>query len=206
MTQVSRPARRTQAERRATTRGALLDATIEVLVDSGYSGLTTITVCQRAGVTRGAQAYHFATKAELVVEALRHLTDKLVAQLVAHPLDTDGGTRAQYAVLFDRLWEIFSGPVSQAQLELFVAARTDDELRRHLVRFDRAVMETLEDAANLVAPDLAQRAEFDDVVTTALSTIRGLRMLRSVSSERAVGRMWPPARDLVLNGLPLPGA
>lgn len=198
----SAPARRTQAQRRATTRGALLDATIDVLVDHGYSGLTTTMVCERAGVTRGAQAHYFATKADLVVQALSHLTDRLVAELVATPLRVADGPERQYAVLLDRLWEIYTGPVSQALLELFVAARTDPELNRHLVQFDGAVMSTLAGAARQVAPELAARPEFTSVMNTSISTIRGLRMLRSVVSERAVQRMWPPARDQLLHGLP----
>ena len=126
----ARRPRRTQAERRATTRAALLDATIDVLVERGYAGLTTTAVCERAGVTRGAQAHYFATKGELVVQALSHLTDKLVAELVSKPLNVGDGPLEQYGVLLNRLWEIFSGPVSFAQLELFTAARTDDDLRR----------------------------------------------------------------------------
>ncbi|HYG95299.1 MAG TPA: TetR/AcrR family transcriptional regulator [Nocardioides sp.] len=195
--------RRTQAERRAATRRALLDATIEVLVDSGYAGLTTTAVCERAGVTRGAQAHYFATKAELVVQALSHLTDHLVADLVSKPLNLADGPRGQYAVLLNRLWEIFSGPVSFAQLELFTAARTDDDLRRHLVQFDHQVMTTLADAARRVAPQLVDRPEFADAMTTAIATIRGLRMLRAVASERSVRRAWPSARDQLLAGLPL---
>jgi AcrR family transcriptional regulator len=199
----SRPARRTQAERRASTRGALLDAAIEVLVDRGYSGLTATVVCERAGVTRGAQAHYFATKADLVVQSLSHLTDRLVAELVATPLAPAAGPASQYAVLLNRLWEIFSGPVSQAQLELFVAARTDEELHRHLVQFDETVMQTLADAAERVAPELVLRPEFHQVMTTAIATIRGLQMLRSVASDRAVRRLWPPSRDQLLAGLPL---
>ena len=198
-----RQPRRTQAERRAATRGALLDATIEVLVDSGYAGLTTTAVCERAGVTRGAQAHYFATKGELVVQALSHLTDRLVADLVLKPLNRADGPAGQYAVLLNRLWEIFSGPVSFAQLELFTAARTDDDLRRHLVQFDRQVMSTLDDAARRTAPQLVDRPEFAEVMTTAIATIRGLRMLRAVASERSVRRAWPPARDQLLAGLPL---
>ncbi|MFC7495153.1 MULTISPECIES: TetR/AcrR family transcriptional regulator [unclassified Nocardioides] len=198
----ARPRRRTQAERRAATRGALLDATIDVLVDNGYAGLTTTEVCRRAGVTRGAQAHYFATKAELVVQALSHLTDKLVADLVSKPLNVADEPAGQYAVLLTRLWEIFSGPVSYAQLELFTAARTDAELRRHLVQFDHAVMSTLADAARRVAPQLVDRDEFADVMTTAISTIRGLRMLRAVSSERSIRRAWTAARDQLLAGLP----
>ena len=197
--------RRTQAERRATTRGALLDATIDVLVDHGYARLTTTIVCERAGVTRGAQAHYFATKADLVVQALAHLTDRLVAELVATPLDVADDAddaRGQYGVLLDRLWEIFSGPVSQAQLELFVAARTDADLHRQLVQFDATVIQTLRDAAVRVAPSLADRPEFHTVMTTAIATIRGLRMLRAVASERSVRRAWAPARDQLLAGLP----
>jgi AcrR family transcriptional regulator len=201
-TDAARPRpRRTQAERRAATRGALLDATIDVLVDHGYAGLTTTLVCERAGVTRGAQAHYFATKAELVVQALSHLTDQLVAELVSKPLDVADGPEGQYAVLLNRLWEIFSGPVSFAQLELFTAARTDAELHRHLVQFDNAVMTTLAGAARRVAPQLVDRPEFASVMTTAIATIRGLRMLRAVASERSVRRMWPPARDQLLAGL-----
>ena len=196
-----RPARRTQAERRAATRKALLDATIDVLVDRGYAGLTTTLVCERAGVTRGAQAHYFATKADLVVQALSHLTDALVADLVSTPLDVADDPAGQYAVLLDRLWEIFSGPVSSAQLELFVAARTDADLHRHLVQFEQAVTDTLADAARQVAPQLVERPEFASVMTTASATIRGLRMLRAVASERTVRRAWPPARDQLLAGL-----
>jgi AcrR family transcriptional regulator len=194
--------RRTQAERRATTRGALLDATIDVLVDHGYSGLTTTMVCERAGVTRGAQAHYFATKADLVVQALSHLTDRLVADLVSKPLGVADGPEKQYTVLLNRLWEIYTGPVSQALLELFVAARTDPELNRHLVQFDAAVMATLADASQRVAPELVDRPEYVTMMTTSIATIRGLRMLRSVASERAVRRMWPPAREQLLHGLP----
>ncbi|WP_435741674.1 TetR/AcrR family transcriptional regulator [Nocardioides sp. SYSU DS0663] len=198
-----RTRRRTQAERRAATRRALLDATIDVLVDHGYAGLTTTLVCERAGVTRGAQAHYFATKAELVVEGLSHLTDTLVADLVAQPLALVDGPTGQYEVLLNRLWEIFSGPVSFAQMELLTAARTDEELRRHLVRFDHAVMTTLSDAARRIAPELVDRPEFPHAMTTAIATIRGLRMLRAVASERSIRRLWPSARDQLLAGLPL---
>ena len=194
--------RRTQAERRAATRGALLDATIDVLVDHGYAGLTTTNVCERAGVTRGAQAHYFATKADLVVQALGHLTEKLVADLVSKPLNVADDLTGQYSVLLNRLWEIFSGPVSQAQLELYVAARTDEELHTQLVQFDKTVMDTLADAARRVAPQLVDREEFAAVMITAIATIRGLRMLRAVASERAVRRAWASARDQLLAGLP----
>ena len=71
-----KPRRRTQEERRTATRGALLDATIDCLIEYGYGGVTTTRVVERAGVSRGAQVHHFPTKAVLVSEALRHLAEK----------------------------------------------------------------------------------------------------------------------------------
>jgi AcrR family transcriptional regulator len=194
--------RRTQAERRAVTRKALLDATIEVLADVGYARLTTAGVCKRAGVTRGAQAHYFATKADLVVQALLHLTEEMVGDLLTTRIASTADVRAQYAALLDRLWEIFSGRRADAHLELLVAARTDEELRRHLIAFDRRVARTLADAAERVAPDLVRRDDFKPLMSTAVATIRGLRLLRAVTSERQVRARWPAARDQLLAGQP----
>jgi hypothetical protein len=106
--------------------------------------------------------------------------------------------------LLDRLWEIFSGRQADAHLQLLVAARTDDELRRHLVEFDRRVARTLSDAAARVAPDLVRREDFRPLMNTAIATIRGLRLLRAVTSERQVRAQWPAARDQLLGARPAP--
>lgn len=201
--------RRTQAERRAATRGALLDATIQVLVEVGYARLTTSHVVARAGVTRGAQAHYFATKADLVVQALGHLTDRLVAELIAQPLRDVAGEEHQYELLLNRLWELNAGEASTALLELLVAARTDAELRRHLVDFDSAVARTLSATAAVVAPGLADRPDFRVLMATAMATMRGLWLLRGVASDRQIRRLWPQARGQLVAGLAVsarPGA
>jgi AcrR family transcriptional regulator len=63
MTVTAKPsARRSQAERSAATRDALLDATIVCLVEDGYANTTTSRVAERAGVSRGAHLHHFQTR------------------------------------------------------------------------------------------------------------------------------------------------
>ena len=64
---------RTQAERSATTRQALLDATIRCLVEEGYANTTTARVAELAGVSRGAHLHHFQTRSSLVAAAVEHL-------------------------------------------------------------------------------------------------------------------------------------
>ena len=62
-----------QAQRSADTRRRLCQAALDVLCEVGYESLTTPLIAARAGVSRGAQTHHFATKADLLVAAFEHL-------------------------------------------------------------------------------------------------------------------------------------
>ena len=68
--------RRSQAERSASTRAALLDATIASLVQDGYANTTTSRVAERAGVSRGAHLHHFQTRQALVAAAMERLAER----------------------------------------------------------------------------------------------------------------------------------
>jgi AcrR family transcriptional regulator len=121
--------RRTQAERRATTRAALLDATIDCLVEDGYANTTTTKVVERAGVSRGAQVHHFPTKAELVADAVRHLARRRAEEAQEEIGKVTISDPAQLSKILDLLWGLHNGPLYAASVELFVAARTDPEAK-----------------------------------------------------------------------------
>src|SRR5215211_5576368 len=57
--------RRTQAERRATTTRALLDAARSLFAEKGYHGAAAEEIVRRAGLTRGALYHHFEDKKDL---------------------------------------------------------------------------------------------------------------------------------------------
>ena len=57
--------RRTQAERRAATRRALLDAARELFAEKGYHETSAEEIVRRAGLTRGALYHHFEDKRDL---------------------------------------------------------------------------------------------------------------------------------------------
>jgi len=57
--------RRTQAQRRATTRRALLDAARSLFAEKGYHETAAEEIVGRAGLTRGALYHHFADKKDL---------------------------------------------------------------------------------------------------------------------------------------------
>lgn len=79
------PKRRTQAERTASTRAALMDAARELFTERGYDGVGTEEIVRAAGVTRGALYHHFGGKAELleaVYERLEAESTERVARVV----------------------------------------------------------------------------------------------------------------------------
>jgi AcrR family transcriptional regulator len=118
--------RRTQAERRAETTEALLDATIEAIAELGYHGATTAEICARAGVTHGALFHHFETRIDLVLAALGRMTEQRVANYVEFAAGHAAGKPIE---LLRTVWQLARDRVAIVWAELTIAARTDPELR-----------------------------------------------------------------------------
>jgi AcrR family transcriptional regulator len=76
--------RRTQKERSDVTRAAILDATIRCLIDLGYAATSTTAIQKRAGVSRGALTHQFPSKHELMIAAVRHLSEVRTSALLDH--------------------------------------------------------------------------------------------------------------------------
>ncbi|HWE91673.1 MAG TPA: TetR/AcrR family transcriptional regulator [Pseudonocardiaceae bacterium] len=175
-TPISTPARtrRTQAERSERTREQLLAATIDCLVDLGYAGTSVYEVCKRAGVSRGAQQHHFATKAELMAHALEYLVGRLRAETLdaLHGLDDDAD---RLATGIDLLWQSFSGTLSTAAMELWVAARTDPELRATLLPVDRALGRATYELFREAWPEVSPE-KIDSLYWLTVNLTRGLAL------------------------------
>ena len=65
-----RQSRTTQAARRQTTRGRLLEAAFNVFAAQGYTGATVDAIVQAAGYSKGAFYFHFSSKEEVFLEVL----------------------------------------------------------------------------------------------------------------------------------------
>lgn len=186
----SPPRRRTQEERSATTRAALLDATIDCLAEYGYANLTTTRVVERAGVSRGAQVHHFPTKAELVSEAVMHLAGKRIEEFLQTMPKLPRTEGKRVSRILDLIWEVHTGPLFEAALELWVAARTDPELRASLTAVEQDVAQTVASVGPSLFPDVAARPHFETDVDSAMAAIRGLALLRFVDEPENVDRRW----------------
>ncbi|QAT88641.1 TetR family transcriptional regulator [Corallococcus coralloides] len=167
------PVRRTQAERRESTRRKLLDATIETLVEQGYARLTTVEVAKRAGVSQGALFTHFETKEELLAVAVEHLFPRLIQDFLAGVGARPSG-KDRVGAAVDMLWTAYQRPELQAAIELYVAARTSPELQKALAAVDGPHRQNMHRVARELFPDVAAtHSEFDGVVELALDAVQG---------------------------------
>lgn len=187
--------RRTQEERSAGTRAALLDAALDCLVEHGYEGTTTARVCERAGVTRGAHGHHFGTRPALVAAALEELAtrrlDEIRSEVASLP---PGDERIEQAL--EAIWGWFTGPLFQASVDLAAAARTDPELRASLAPVEgRLSQGTLLCCREMLATGAEDRTR-DPLIQMTLGTVRGLALLPILHpGSRSVAKQWAFARE-----------
>ncbi|MCW5694720.1 MAG: TetR/AcrR family transcriptional regulator [Pseudolabrys sp.] len=123
---MTKPARRTQEERRRATQEAILQAAIDLLADEGYARFSTIAVAERAQVSRGARENYFPSKYDLIAAAWRAALIR--AQEHAQALARDAGGGAAIDRFLRDSESFFLSRVYLALLELQMAARTDKKL------------------------------------------------------------------------------
>lgn len=186
-----------QDERSEDTRTRLLEATIESLVAVGYARASTTEIAERAGVSRGAQVYHYPTKAALVVAAVDRLLQRRyqeVQQLFAERLPRAGRPGAA----IDLLWRMFEGPSFAAWLEFVVASRTDPELRAAVVRQSEPFVNSVGEALRRYLPEAASNPVLrkPDFVFAVLDGLALARILYP-DEDRRSARMLASFREIV---------
>lgn len=180
---VSTPGRRTQAERSAATRAALLQATVECLLELGHARTTTQEVQARAGVSRGALTHHFASKADLLLAVTDLLYDDFSARIRQEAAGLPAGRR-RIRPGIRLLWERVSGPLFMAVIELWVAARTDDELRAALLPRERRLGRQLRElAVEVFGDEVAAHPHAETVYQLLFTSMRGQAMTYAIQPD-----------------------
>ena len=78
-----------QPSSRAETEDAFLDAAERLLIEVGYSGITTRRLAEEAGANHGLVHYYFGSMENLFVRVLERFTERLVARQRAMYARTD---------------------------------------------------------------------------------------------------------------------
>jgi AcrR family transcriptional regulator len=177
-------------------RARLLQATVDCLVQTGYAKTTTTAVVARAGVSRGAVLHHFPTKAELVAKAVEFVLDKRTTEFRERFSNLPRDERFVDAVVY-AMWNEINGPTFYAWMELLVAARTDPDLKRHVVTVAEHWAETL---------DATYRAIFEIPRTPgrhpfAIAPIVTIMILEGLALERVARTGDPSLEKRVIKAL-----
>lgn len=169
-----------QGERSRAMRLRLMEAAVDCLVEFGYAGTSTTLVSERAGVSRGAQLHHFPSKADLLYAAVEHLTRLRAEEMLQRARAIAPGDRR--AVL-GMLADLFTSPVFDAALELWVAARTDPELRQTIGPFERRLgRQTHQMTLTALAAD-ENASGTRELVQATLDMVRGLGLANALSDD-----------------------
>jgi AcrR family transcriptional regulator len=118
--------RRTQADRTAETRSALIEAAIQVIYRTGYNSATTAAIADEAGVSRGAIIYHFGTRAQLMADVIASVYEREHEQY--EQLQKKWPDSSAVAEWPEMLWQVLSQPSGMAVIEILQASRSDPEL------------------------------------------------------------------------------
>ncbi len=157
-----------------------MQAAIDVLLEQGYSRLTTKEVARVAGVSNGALMHHFTSKAELVVAATAMVYDEAIVrgQRVAQTVDADRKPIEGY--LSDCMSVYFDWPFIAA-IETIMVARTDPQLMEQIL----PVMERYRATCDEIWLKVFKRA--------GLSTARAkllLNLTLNLVRGMALNRLW----------------
>lgn len=114
------------------TRNAICDATVSALVEFGYGEATLARVVEKAGLSNGALLHHFPSKEHLMTATAQYL----FARTLDRPkrrLPDNATDRDVIAADFRTNWSYYiNTPQYRALLEILIASRTDEKLRRQI--------------------------------------------------------------------------
>jgi AcrR family transcriptional regulator len=195
---------RTQEERRAETRAKLLDATLRSIAERGIAATTSRQICELAGVSSGAQTYHFPLRTDLLGAAIEHAAEQRIAALRSTLSDLPTDRSERIGTLLDLWWGDFDSTIFDVFVKLWVAAQDDPELHARLVPAERRLSQAIaalrtEILGNEDEPLLQERLE------VVAATLRGLALLAHFEPRARRRRdPWPAAREQLLHMLLAP--
>lgn len=195
--------RRTQQQRSAATREALIDATIECLMDVGYERATTADISERAGLSRGAHLHHFQTRAALVAASVKVLVQRTLDD-IARGVRRLPQDERRHAAALDLYWRVFNHPLFQVIVELSVHGRTDPQLRAELDPIKQMAghqspgHESIPRLLRIAFAGDADDHRLDDLISLIVASTRGLALMKLIEPSREINARWEACRAQLL--------
>ncbi|MEM9704655.1 MAG: TetR/AcrR family transcriptional regulator [Pseudomonadota bacterium] len=179
-------ARRSQEDRRRATSKKLIEATIAVVIEKGYSGLKSSTIAERAGVTWGAVQHLFGEKQALLLTVANQTYEELSSALGAN-VSHSASLEEKVDELISVTWRIYKSDAYLAMVEILRGSRSDPTFNKKVRSRQQAVNEDVRKAwldlfsNDPIDPDLIDEAR--EFVTVTLSGLAARRIFLKRISE-----------------------
>jgi len=159
---------------RKDSRGALIDAALDIILKDGVDSLRIEDVCERVGVTKGSLYWHFTDRDGLIREALleqlRRISDEQLATMndaITSATDSDD--------YLSRIVGALANPFDKTEveqrwkrLELIVATRNDPALSKVMSEVQRRQQKFMADAMERAAENGLLRRDVDPQAVAAV--------------------------------------
>ncbi len=157
------------------TKLRLTEAAAAQIVEAGLAGTSTSAVAQRAGLSQGALFKHFPSKPDLLAAAVEYLLAVFVAEFgreIARSRKRKSNDPVHASCVV--LWRIFRKAEMRAVFEVYVAARTDEELARRLAPILEEHRKNIFLQAGLLFPEVkGKREDFEAAVDAVVYAMQG---------------------------------
>ena len=168
----SRPTRKVRRD----SRGELIDAALDIILNKGVDALRVDDVCEQVGVTKGSLYWHFNDREGLIqaalLEQLYRLADEQLAVL-GGAIDSASSTDDYLAKVVEALINPFdSEEVHQRwqRLEIIVASRRDETLMTMMSDVQRRQQKYMTDAMEKASERRLLRPDADPKAVAAVLT------------------------------------
>jgi AcrR family transcriptional regulator len=165
---------------RAETEDAFLDAAERLLIEVGYSGITTRRLAEAAGANHGLVHYYFGSMEELFVRALERFTERLIARQRAM-YEADIPFIEKWRAAMDFLEQDIAAGYPKIWLELQALGWNQPDIRERVARVNaewRAVLtEAFGEAIEQEGIDLG-RFSLEAIVSLVMTFNQGVELER----------------------------
>lgn len=163
----------TQAQRSEISKKKLMDANTKCLIELGYTQTSTQTICDRAGLSKGGLFRQYPSRTDLMIDTAKHIYDTLIAQFESR-YQAEKELTHDVKKMVELIQSIFKTKAFQAVLELTIASRTDDKLKRGLRPIIQNNIQTVLGIARKLFPKAAaNNPKFEAVIHLMILAFQG---------------------------------
>jgi AcrR family transcriptional regulator len=164
------------AARSRVTQQRILDAAVEVLVELGYSGASTLRIQERAGVSRGRLLHQYPSRDSLLVAAVQRIAEDRVAATGDRP-GWPALPAERCAAAVDAMWSTYHQGYFWAATELWLAARHNTALAEALAPREHALGAVIRAAIDaLFGPELTSHPRYPALRELLNTSMRGVAL------------------------------